>query len=603
MEVPAALKPLAELWGRLNTRQRIAIGVAAAATLAFMGGLIYLGSQQEYSVLFSDLRNTDAQAIVEKLKTANVPYRLSSGGTAISVPTDRVAEMRLQVAASGILSGGHVGFDLFDRSGFGVTDFTQKVNYQRALEGELARTLEDMDEVENARVHVTAPRDSVFIDKTEPAKASVVLRLRSGRELSRERTEAVVSLLSSAVEGLDPRDVSVMDTRGRVFASPDRDGNQTNNGATPIDANLEVRRKFEAETAARIVELLEPVVGEGKVRANVAADVDFSQVEETAEKYDPQSAVIRSKQSLQESRASGARGPGGLVGARANDPQLQPTPTPPPQPAAGANEQPAASPTPLPAPLGDQRLAETTNYEIDKVVTRTLHGGGKVAKVSASVVVDFKQENGTPVTRTDDELKKMQALVSAAIGMDAQRGDQVVVQSLPFDTPADARPSWLEKYRDLILLGLKYGAIVLAALLLIFFAVRPAQRALREALKPAMPEAQLLTANAGASVSVGEALSQQDEQTAGNEMNHLTEGERRQAAGALADGTVGAEDNARTVAEMQAALAAELAAELDASPVAEVVRTAEIKKLLVERSKKNPESIAATIRTWLEERN
>jgi flagellar M-ring protein FliF len=239
-----------------------------------------------------------------------VPYRLSSGGATISVPADRVTEMRLQMAAAGILSGNHVGFDIFDRNGFGATDFTQKVNYQRAIEGELARTLEGMDEVETARVHVTAPRDSVFIDKTEPAKASVVLRMRAGRELSRERTAAVVNLVASAVEGLEAQEISVMDARGRVFAAPDRDDAKTKNGASPLDSNLTIRHKLETETAARIVELLEPVIGEGRVRANVAAEIDFSQVEQTAEKFDPKSATIRSQQTLQESRTGGlARAP------------------------------------------------------------------------------------------------------------------------------------------------------------------------------------------------------------------------------------------------------------------------------------------------------
>ncbi len=598
MTVPAAFKPVTELWQRLNPRQRVAIGVAATAVLTLMGALIWFGSQQEYGVLFSDLRTTDAQAIVEKLKAASVPYRLSGGGATVSVPTDRVTEMRLQIAASGILSGNHVGFDIFDRSGFGATDFTQKVNYQRAIEGELARTLEGMDEVEAARVHVTALRDSVFIDKTEPAKASVVLRMRAGRDLSRERTEAVVNLIASGVEGLDPKNISVMDARGRVFAAPDRDGAKAKNGASPLDSNLAIRQKLEMETAARIVELLEPVVGEGRVRANVAADVDFSQIEQTAEKFDPKSATMRSQQTLQESRTGGLRGPGGLVGARANDPQLQPTPTPSPAP---ANGQPAPSPaaSPLPPALGDSRNASTTNWEIDKTVTRTLNNGGRLMKLSASVVVDYRKDAGKAEPRPADELKKMQDLVAAAVGIDTQRGDQVVVQSLPFDLPQDAKPSPLDRYRELILMAIKYGSIVLAALLIIFFAVRPAQKALREAMKPA-PALLSATTNADAPLSVGAALGQGSETTAATVPAQLSEGERRAAL----PGATGESDGEgpRTIAEIESALNAQFAAEADGPTVAEARRASEIRKLLIERSQQSPETVATTLRSWLQEK-
>ena len=215
-----------------------------------MGMLIYFGSQPEYGVLFSDLKTNDAQTIIEKLKAANVPYRLSNSGTMVSVPSERVPELRLQMAASNSLTGGHVGFDIFDRNNFGATDFTQKVNYQRALEGELARTLEGMDEVETARVHITAPRESVFAEKAERGKASVVLRMRQSRELSRERTDAIVNLVSSSAEGLDPADVSVMDTRGRLLTAPER-GRAGATGANAFNSHLEARQKLETETAKK----------------------------------------------------------------------------------------------------------------------------------------------------------------------------------------------------------------------------------------------------------------------------------------------------------------------------------------------------------------
>lgn len=580
MTPPAALKPIVDLWGRLNFSQRLTVSGAALATLALLGASIYFGSQEEYGVLFSDLKNSDAQAIVEKLKTGSVPYRLSAGGSTISVPGDRVTEMRLQLAGSGVLSGGHVGFDLFDRNSFGATDFTQRVNYQRALEGELARTLEGMDEVESARVHVTASRESIFTDKVQPSKASVVLRIRQGRELSRERTDSVINLLASAVEGLDPRDISVMDSRGRVLAAPDHDGARAKSGASQFNANLEVRQRLESEMAARIVELLEPVVGTGRVRANVAADIDFSQIESTAEKYDPQSSVIRSQQTSQESRNSNGRVQGGVAGARANDPTVQPDP--------------AAQPTPTPPSGGDQRTASTTNYEIDKTITHTLNGTGKLTRLSASVVLDHKRENNNATARTPEELKKIQEAVAAAIGLDTTRGDQIVVQSLPFDVPPETKPSLLTTYRGLIQPLVKYGALLLIAALVLFFVIRPAQQALKAASTSmaALPAASEAAVENLTQLSPGEAIHMTEDSKAEPESEvKPLEGEQRKSAGALpqAEGV--------TIADLEAQIASEL------DPLRpEVVRSAEIRKRLTERVRANPQKAASTLRSWLREK-
>ncbi|MDQ3817567.1 MAG: flagellar M-ring protein FliF, partial [Acidobacteriota bacterium] len=434
--------------------QRAMVAIAAVATLALAGALAYYGSQPDYGVLFSDLKPADAQAIIEKLKSGGVKYQVSNGGTTISVPSERISELRLQMASSGVLSGGHVGFDLFDKTSFGTTDFTQQVNYQRAIEGELAKTIEGMDEVESARVHVTQPRESIFADKTQRAKASVMVRVRQGRELSRERTEAITNLVSSAIESLDPQDVSVMDTRGRVLSSAERAS--AANGSGAFSAQIEARRKFEAETAARVVSLIEPISGPGHVRADVAADIDFSQVEQMEEKYDPKSQVIRSQQSTQESRNLQQNGGASVVGARANDPTT----------ATAAVPQPVASPS----PATDQHTASTTNYEIDKLVRRTTGGSGRISHLSVSVLVDYKTADGASVARSAEELQKIQDIVAAAVGVDTSRGDQIVVKSIPFDQPAPAEAknlSWLEKNKELIQTITKYGLLVLAVLLLI----------------------------------------------------------------------------------------------------------------------------------------
>lgn len=577
-------------------RQRVVVVGAALGTLALLGSIIYAGTTPEYGVLFADLRATDAQAIVEKLKAANVPYRLSSGGTTVSVPNERVTELRLQMASAGVLTGGRVGFDLFDKSSFGATDFAQRVNYQRALEGELSRTLEGMDEVENARVHITAPRESVFAEKDQPAKASVVLRVKQGRQVSRERTESIVNLIASAVEGLTPENVAVMDARGRLLTAMGRD---QVGGAGAFNNQIEARQKLEMETAARIVSLLEPIVGLGRVRADVAADIDFSHTEQTDEKYNPQSAVIRAQQTSEEVRNANAAPQGGLVGARANDPALKPTPTPAP------NAAPNASPAPATATFtGDRRTMSTTNWEIDKTVRRTVGAGGVLKRLSAAVIVDQKLVNGAAAARTPDELKKLQDTVAAAIGIDAQRGDQIVVQSLAFEqNVADAgKLAWYERYRELIQVGIKYGSLVLAALLLVFFGYRPLRRALKSAEEPkqlAAADARALPEGEARTVAELEAgVTSQRAEDAARELPAAA----AQAAAAAAEKQV--EQQLRTVAQLEAQIEAEIQHELASAHVTPVVKRAgAIKKQLIEHSKKEPEVIASTIRGWLKEKD
>jgi flagellar M-ring protein FliF len=540
---------LTDIWSKMKPGQRLAVVLGAVGTVALIGALVYYGSQPEYGVLFSDLKPADAQSIVEKLKTANVQYKLTNNGTVISVPNDRISELRLQMASSGALSGGHVGFDIFDRTSFGATDFTQQVNYQRAIEGELARTIEGMNEVESARVHITQPHDSLYSEKTQHAKASVMVRMRQDRALSRERTDAVVSLVASAVDGLDPADVAVMDTQGRLLSNASAAGGD----AGAFSSHLDARRKLEAETAARIISLIEPISGIGHVRADVAADLDFSQVEQTEEKYDPKSQVVRSQQSTQESRNTNVANQGNVAGARANDPTIVNPPVA----------------TAKPATNGDQRVATTTNYEIDKTVKHTTGGGGRINRMSVSVVVDYKNVAGVTTARTSDELTKIQNLVSAAVGIDTNRGDQIVVQTIPFDQPTvEVRnPTFLEKNNDLVRTAIKYGALVVAALLLLLFVIRPAKKALKLASK-------------------GQAL------PAGPAPLALPPANEMVRHGEL--------DSPRTVAEIEADMEAQVAREMNQF-APDVARAGALKKQLVERSRKNPEAVAMTIRGWLQE--
>jgi flagellar M-ring protein FliF len=540
-----SLKQIFDLWAKLRFGQKLSLIIAVVATIGLITAVVIYGSQPEYAVLFSDLKPADAQTIVEKLKTQNIQYQLSSNGTVVSVPADRVPELRLLMASSGTLAGGHVGFDIFDRTSFGATEFTQQVNYQRAIEGELARTLEAMDEVGSARVHITQPHESIYADKAERAKGSVMLRMKQGKALSRERTEAVVSLVASAVEGLDPADVAVMDTQGRLLSSSGQGGNSGMGDASMFSSHLEASRKFETETAGRIVSLLEPLSGLGRVRADVTANLDFSQTEQTEEKYDPKSQVIRSQQSTQEVRNAGAGNIGGVAGVRGNDPATRTPPT-----ATTTN------------PNGDQRAATTTNYEINKIITHTTGTGGKISRLSVSVVVDFKNANGTMVARSADELKKMQDLVSAAVGIDQNRGDQIVVQSIPFDQPTVEihNPTWLEKHSDLVRTAIKYGALAAATILLLLFVVRPAKRAL---------------------------------QTAFTSTRELGPGPVPMLA--LPSGNLNG-TSPRTVAEIEA----DIEAQISRLP-GDSTRASALRKQLIDRTRQEPENIAMTVRGWLQE--
>lgn len=454
----------------MPARGRMMTIVSALATIGLIAAVVYYGSRDEYAVLFSDLKPENASVIVEKLKAESVPHEVSNGGTTISIPGDRISEMRLKMAGEGVLSGGHVGFDLFDKTTFGATDFAQKVNFRRAVEGELARTLEGMDEVEAARVHVTAKKESVFTETEEGAKASVVLRVQQNKQLSSERTAAVVALVASSVEGLDPSSVSVLDTRGRLLTAATNGKNGQSDAGNFAD-QLDSKRKFESEMAARVVSLIEPVAGDGGVRADVSADVDFSQVEKTEEKFDPQSQVVRSQKTATEKTVENATsGTNNVAGARGNDPTAT-VPTTGQQTLRNGN---------------DERQATTTNYEIDRTITKTIGGGGRVNRLNVSVVVDHKMVSKNRVARTAGELSQIEQLVTAAVGIDPNRGDTIVVQTMPFDqgeaAPAAATATFLSNNKDLISTSIKYGVLVLVTLILILFVFRPAKKALRLAI-------------------------------------------------------------------------------------------------------------------------
>jgi flagellar M-ring protein FliF len=436
-----------------------------AVTLAIAGVILFVAWMQkaDYQVLFTNLAEGDAGGIVQKLKELKVPYRLESGS--IMVPADQVYDLRLQLAAQGLPHGGGIGFELFDKTDFGATDFVQKLNYRRALQGELSRTIMSLSEVEQCRVHLAIPEKSLFVQEGNNPSASVMVKLRAGRTLARGQIQGIVHLVSSSIEGLNPRDVTVVDNRGDMLTR------QSDDLAGLSSSQLEYQRNYEKDLESRVLGILEPVVGKNKVRARVAAALDFSKVEKTEEKFDPDSQVIRSEQKSVEKSTSGAQG--GVPGVASNLP-------------GKATQQSSSTST------GSQKQQETTNYEISRITSHTVNASGDIKKVSVAVIVDGTyqaQEGATEKKyspRPEEDLRQYEDLVKRAIGFTADRGDEVRIVNMPFESvPQEALGDAPRSYMPVIMAAAKYAVPVIALALFFLFVVKPLMKTVTAA-QPAL---------------------------------------------------------------------------------------------------------------------
>ncbi|MCL2102990.1 MAG: flagellar M-ring protein FliF [Syntrophorhabdaceae bacterium] len=420
--------------------------------------LMFAWSQkEEYQVLFTNLTESDSGQIAVQLKEMKIPYRAEARG--ILVPESKVYEARLQLASQGLPQGGGVGFELFDKSSFGATEFVQKLNYKRALQGELARTIMAMGPVEHCRVHLAIPEKSLFVREGEDRPtSSVLLRLRSGKMLTVNQVEGIVHLVASSVEGLEPKDVTVVDTRGNVLSKQTSEyGELTSAGLSA--KQFEFQSRYARELEARIVYLLEAAVGKGKVRARVSAEVDMSQVETTEEKFDPESQVARSEQ--KQAEKSSSVGPSGIPGVTSNLPDRRFDPI---TPAHGSSE----------------KSNQIVNYEISKVVSRTVGTPGVIKKVTAAVIVDgaYVAKQGSKemayMPRKEEELKWYEGLVKEAIGFSEGRGDQVKVVNVPFEPDSDEFAPTFMSYVSAAASSMASLIIpVLIIILLFLFVLRP----------------------------------------------------------------------------------------------------------------------------------
>jgi flagellar M-ring protein FliF len=497
---------LKKLVAALSAKQILGLVTVFVAVIAVVVTSAYWISAPQFTVLVADMDAETANAVVSKLKADNVQYTLGDGGRTVSVPVERVDELRLQFASDGLPAGGRMGYEIFDRTAFGTTEFLEHVNYRRALEGELGRTISSLSEVASARVHIAMAKDSLFVDRDQPAKASVVLKLKANRPLSAASVRGIVGLVASSVESLRPESVVIIDDAGR----------QLNKQVETAEAGLsglqlDRQQQMERDLTSKVVALLEPVVGEGRVRVNVAAHLNFDATEETEERFDPNN-VVRSRQMTTEVSAAAAAN-GGIAGSRANQPAALSTsqasaaaPNATQQAAAGGAAG-AAAPVPAPDRPVPGRSSETTNYEVSKVTRHTVTPQGQLAKLSVAVILDdervsTKGADGTVQTTTrawnPEGLTRIGGLVSAAVGLDKERGDQLTVENIPFDAapipvelPAPGMVSQLtDAAKENWPAALRGLGVFLIAVFAIFGVLRPlARRAGGLTMAPELPVA------------------------------------------------------------------------------------------------------------------
>lgn len=485
---------------QLSNQQKIVLIVSLAVIVTLLVAASNWLKQSDYRVLFSNISERDGGAIIAALEQQNIPYRFNDNGGAILVPSDKVHEVRLRLASQGLPKGGAVGFELMENQKFGTSQFAEQVNYQRGLEGELARTIQSIGAVQTARVHLAIPKPTVFVREEQKPSASVLLYLYPGRLLEPAQVAGIQNLVAASVPQLPVANVTLLDQSGAMLSQL-----KSPSGEAGLDrTQVKYVHEIETNVIKRIEDILTPIVGPGNVRAQVAADVDFSQVEQTAELHKPNTIPpeisIRSQQTSES--ASATPSAQGVPGALSNQPPV-PATAPLTQPAvAGAG--PAAAPGPavpgqlnaagVQAPIASvaqpisTRKDSTINYEIDKTIRHTKQSVGTVKRLSAAVLVNHRKEAGKAGSKplADAELKQINDLVKEAMGFSKERGDTISVANAPFtvtdrreiDTPLWKDPEILSFGKDLI----KYAAVAGIVAYLLLGVVRPLFKSMLEAM-------------------------------------------------------------------------------------------------------------------------
>lgn len=545
------------LLSSLSWKQILSLLVVAGVVMAGLVSFSRWNQERDFRPLYSSLSLEDAAAVLAKVRESGSEFRLSENGTTVLAPSGKVAELRLQLAAAGVPKSGRIGFELFDKTNFGASDFAEQVNYHRAMEGELERSVMSLAAVEQARVHITFPKDSVFLESRQPAKASVLVKLRPGTQLSAQNVAAICQLTASAVEGLAPEAVSVVDMRGNLLNRARKAASA--DGSEPSEADLDYRQKIEHDLLAKINGTLEPLLGAGKFRATASVECDFTSGDQSEETFDPTRSVMVSSQKTED--ISGGTVTGGSPGAASN------LPKPASRPGAGST--------------GVTRRTENISYQSSHTVRHVKLPQGLVKRQSVSLLVDSEvrwEGSGDKAKRMVEppsaaRLKTIRDLVAGVIGFSAERGDQLVVESLPFEAtlnpepPATVAPAapvrqapWQEQLlkSKYFVVGAGAGLAVLLALLMLIW------RLLR---RSGAGEAAQMAPQLGSGDAGGESLSKQIE-------NQLAE----QAA-------------LRQKQEQEA---------LNALKLPVVTKKAEVlKKHIGEQAKKDSTSMAHVVRTWM----
>ena len=490
---PAARLPLGlDRLMALPGPTRMGLALAVLVLTAVIATAVVLGNRTEWRVLYANLNDKDGGSVIAALTQMNVPHKFADGGGAILIPESQVHEVRLRLASQGLPKGGAVGFELMENQKFGTTQFQERLNFQRGLEGELARSIMALAAVQSARIHLALPQQTAFLREQQKPSASVLLTLHPGRSLDRSQIAGIVHLVASSVPELNPKAVSVLDQTGTLLS---QDGAEAPNGLDA--AQLRHVRQTEQNLASRILAIVEPIVGPGNVKAQVTADVDFTQSESTAELFAPNQGkdapqAIRS-QHLSEAAGSTGTTAGGVPGALSNQPPASPT-----SPVNGAPQ--ALSAGASAGASGNNKRDAVTNYEVDKTIRVTRAATGTVRRLNAAVVVNHQADaKGAAKPLSAEQMEQINALVREAIGYSKERGDSINVVNAAFRGPVEVaapelplwkQPEVIEMARSLA----PWVALPVVALIMIFGLVRPALRASRASAREGNGQARLLDA-------------------------------------------------------------------------------------------------------------
>ena len=484
-EVTSQLK---SLYKGITPAKRFSLVALVGGTIIALVFLMNWAGSPDFQVLYSNLGPEDGGAIVSALKEKRIPYKISANGSSILAPSEQIYDLRLELAASGLPRGSGVGFEIFDNAKLGMTEFVQNVNYQRALQGELSRTIDRIDGVQSSRIHIVMPAKSLFIEEDSPATASVTLKLRTGRWLSKDQVQAVVHLVSSSVSGLSPENITIVDNYGKMLS-----GTKDKSGTGQVSSDqLGLQEKMERSLENRIQTMLETALGAGKAIARVSCSLDFTREEKTEELYKPDNKAIRSEQLFSERSGGEEAASSGVPGVFSNTQAKESVQVNENVEAAAAQtpDQVQKTETSTAAPLF-MKQDRTVNYEINKVTRHIVEPFARLKSVSVAVMVDgihksvVGKDDKTEwkyVPRTDDEMAKLEKIVKHAINFNAKRGDSVEVVNLPFeprmtieDEEDEAAGGWLSTLKEYAP-SMKLVSLSILLLFSFIFVIRPVIR-------------------------------------------------------------------------------------------------------------------------------